>query len=198
MEAASLHEAEDVIAHIVCQAAEAVSRRPGESQSQQSDRAQAATRAIMSFQPCDAVEAMIASRCVMLHEVLVDSVNGFLSGEQAVTRSNIVAMDRAIGGNLVQFGRHHAEQYDHESGDVPQPAAIADEPDADATPFSEAFPTAPQVAGFNRQTRRAFARQFRKRVSQAARAATQAETVRPGLTSIHNEPTATACATTAS
>jgi hypothetical protein len=35
---------------------------------------QAATTAIMTFQSGDAVEAMIASRCVMFHEVLVDNI----------------------------------------------------------------------------------------------------------------------------
>jgi hypothetical protein len=192
---------EHVIAYIAGQAADAVSRRPGESEQQQIDRAQAASREIMMLQPRDAAEAIIASQCVMLHEVLVDSICRLFRGEQTVTRSNIVTMDRAIGGNLLRLKRYRAKQSDRALSQLPESEAVADDaivPGADPAQVagSEAN-EAWQTAGYNRQTRRAFDRQVRKRMNKAARAAEPAASGGPAVTSIHNEATATASATSA-
>jgi hypothetical protein len=197
MEAESL-TVEDVIAHIVADAADAVSCRSGESQQMQNDRVQAATAAIMTFRPRDVVEAMIASHCVMFHEVLVDSVGRLFRGEQTVSRSNILATDKAIGSDLLQLERYRSEHT------APEPAAqmeaivaVADPAQSGDSEPNETWPTAAQMAGFNRQTRRAFDRKFRKRINQAARATERVEGAGPGVTSIHNAAATTASATSA-
>jgi hypothetical protein len=181
---------DDVIARIVADAAEAVSCRPGDSEQMQNDRVQTATTAIMTFQPRDAVEAMIVSRCVMFHEVLVDSLARLGRGDKTVSRSNIIATDKAIGNNLQQLERYRSAQTIPE----PEPETIvpADNPaqsgDSDT---EEAWPTAAQMAGFNRETRRAFDRKLRKHINKTARATERV------VTSIHNEAATTASATSA-
>lgn len=97
----------DVIASIIGQVSAAVSQRAGESAQRQDDRDSAATDAIMAFQPRDAVEALLASHCLMFHELIVADVHRTLCGEdpatQRATRSGIVAMDKAFGANLTRL-----------------------------------------------------------------------------------------------
>ena len=191
---------EDVIAHIVADAANAVSCRPDESPQMQIDRVQAATVAIMTFQPRDVVEAMIASRCVMFHEVLVDSLSRLFRGDRTVSRSNILATNKAIGSDLLQLERYRSAHT------MPEPEPVTEQetivPVADPTQSrgsepNEALPTAAQMAGFNRQARREFDRQLRKRINQAGCAAERAGNAGPGATSIHNAAATTASATSA-
>jgi hypothetical protein len=66
----------------------------------------------MEFQPRDSIEAMIAGHCVMFHEMIVDSVRFTLGreleGTRRVTRSTIIAMDKAFGNNLTRLAQYRA------------------------------------------------------------------------------------------
>ena len=53
----------------------------GETKDQQAARAVAATHMILGFFPRDVIEAMLAGRCVMFHELIVDSLRDTLRGE---------------------------------------------------------------------------------------------------------------------
>jgi hypothetical protein len=68
----------------------------------------------MAFQPRNVIEAMIASHCVMLHEVIVDTVHSLLDGEDGparrASRSSIVALDKAFGNNLARLDRDRSGQ----------------------------------------------------------------------------------------
>ncbi len=104
----------DLLTHIVGDIAKAVSARPGETPQDRVRRIQAASHMVMSFQPRDAVEAMIACHCVIFHELIVDTVQHTLSGEDGaasrLTRSSILAMDKAFGNNLTRLQRYRARQ----------------------------------------------------------------------------------------
>jgi hypothetical protein len=201
---------EDVIVAIVGNAAEAVSQRAGESRQRQDDRARVATDAIMAFQPCDAVEAILASHCLMLHELIVADVHRTLCGEdlptQRATRSGIVAMDKAFGANLTRLKQRRtasrqetppaddrteteiADRIRRHLSQIEPATAAADPERSDADATTEAWPTAAQMSGLNRQARRALDRQIRKRAPGFPR---------PGITPDRIEPTATASATAA-
>ena len=90
--------------YVIGEMAKAVSERNGETKQQQSTRSQAVVRMIMGFLPRDVIEAMLAGRCVMFHEVTTDSVRDTLRGEmdtmRRATRSGIVAMNKSFAGNL--------------------------------------------------------------------------------------------------
>jgi hypothetical protein len=71
----------------------------------------------MAFEPRDAVETILAGRCVMLHEMMVDSVYVTLRGDDKaarppnrVGRSSITALDRAFGENLERLERYRARR----------------------------------------------------------------------------------------
>jgi hypothetical protein len=103
----------DTLTHVVGGVARAVCQRVGEAQQQQQiGRSQAAVHTIMEFQPRDSVEAMIAGHCVMFHEMIVESVRFTLGrepeGTRRITRSNIIAMDKAFGSNLTRLVRYRA------------------------------------------------------------------------------------------
>lgn len=125
---------QQLLSHIVGDTARAVSERHDEPQARQFARAQAAARSILAFEPTDAIEAMIASHCVMLHELIVDSVQTTLRGQldapRRATRSGIVALDRAFGANLVRLERYrtrHADgAADVEPADICAETEIAD------------------------------------------------------------------------
>jgi hypothetical protein len=110
---------EQLLVHIVSDMAQAVSQRRDEPQSRQLARAQAAAQTILAFLPVDAIEAMIAGRCVMLHELIVDSVQTTLRGELDATRSGIVAMDKAFGANLVRLEQYRARHTDSTADAAP-------------------------------------------------------------------------------
>jgi len=68
----------------------------------------------MAFRPRDVIEAMIASHCVMFHELIVDSAGDTLRCPDAAARrparSVIVAMDKAFGNNLARLEGHRARR----------------------------------------------------------------------------------------
>lgn len=112
---------DDVLAHIVGDIAQAVCERPGETPRQQVIRSQVAVQTMMEFQPRDAIEAMLASHCLMFHEMIGDSVHVTLRSEEAMTRratrAGIVAMDNAFGNNLARLERYRAPHADaHPAG----------------------------------------------------------------------------------
>jgi hypothetical protein len=160
----------EVLAHIVGDIAKAVSERPGESQHQQFTRTQAAAQTILAFRPGDAIEAMLAGHCLMFHEMIVDSIPATMRGmtdtERRATRSNIVAMDKAFGNNLIRLERYRARDAaaEPEAGPVDARAEtdIADRVRRHQPGAPEAMSdnTAPTVglAGLNRQGRREMVR----------------------------------------
>jgi hypothetical protein len=206
----------DVVAQIAGDAAEAVSERPGETMQQRAKRADIARQAIDAFQPGDAVEAMIASHCMMLNALIVADVQHALRDEdpktQRATRSRIVAMDRAFGNNLIHLRQYrtarHSETQPSECGiatDIADPLRrhpVLGEPEnqdaakaagdillpANAGAITEAWSTLAQIAGLNRQARRAFDRQARKRA---------ANLPGPGVMRDRNASATTTSATTA-
>jgi len=75
----------------------------------------------MAFSPRDLIETVLAGRCVMFHELVVDSIHHTLRGEldttRRATRATIVAMDKAFGNNLARFERYRTRSAE------PAPAA---------------------------------------------------------------------------
>lgn len=120
-------------------------------------------------------------------------------------------MDKAFGANLIRLKqrrtasrqetqpaddrtetdiadriRRHLSQIEPGTRDAATTAAEPERSGADAT--TEAWPTATQISGLNRQARRALDRQIRKRAPGFPR---------PGITPDRNEATTTASATAA-
>jgi len=124
----------ELLTHMVGDMAKAVSERPDETRQQHYARTQAAIHMIMSFLPRDVIEAMLAGRCVMLHEMIIDSVRDTLRGEvdtmRRATRSGIVAMDKAFGANLLRLEQYRARNAesaaDAEPGDARAETEIGD------------------------------------------------------------------------
>jgi len=121
----------DTLAHVVGDTARSLSERRGEPEQRRAERTRSATGMIMAFRPADVIEAMIASHCVMFHELIVDSVHNTLSGEDPAARrpaqSNIVAMDKAFGNNLARLEAYRTRRAEA-SPDV-QPVPARDETD---------------------------------------------------------------------
>jgi len=172
----------DLLTHIVADIVKAVSDRPGETPQQQFTRSLAVTHTILAFQPRDAIEAMLAGHCVLLHELIVDGVRDATGAAtdtaRRAARANLVAMDRAFGNNLTRLERyrkHHAAA-SPEANPADMPTRAADHPE-------EAAARTPPL---NRQARRQMKRQARK-----------AAAVRPTVTPTRTAPAAKASATTA-
>ena len=93
--------------HLVGEIAKAVAQRAGETEQQRLARTQAAVNAIMAFLPRDTIEAILAGRCVMFHELIVDSVSHALRGvedsSRRAARGSIVSLDKAFGNNLARL-----------------------------------------------------------------------------------------------
>lgn len=111
----------DAVSHVAGDIAQALSHRPGEASAQMIARAEKAVQTIMAFEPCDAIEAMVAGHCVVLHELIVDSVRDLADRDAPGRRgiiSGIVAMDRAFGANVKRLERRRAAPGERAS-DVP-------------------------------------------------------------------------------
>ncbi len=189
---------EDTIASIVNDAAEAVSRRPGESAQRRDARARAAVGAIMAFRPADPAEAMLASHCVMFHEMTVAGVNRALGDDDAPSRTATAALDKAFCANFTRLKQRQtkpettppehrtepeiADRISRHLSKIEPNAAECTQTESDIP--GEAWPT----AGLNRQARRLLDRQLRKRAPGVPR---------PGVTADRNEATATTSAISA-
>jgi hypothetical protein len=134
MDSNPIFSPENLVVHIAGDIARAVSGRSGESPAERSLRVQVATDTILGFFPRDMVEAMLAGHCVMLHEVIVDSVRFTLSREvettRRATRGTIVAMDKAFGNDLDRLARYRAD-HAAASGDADKVDALAETEIAD-------------------------------------------------------------------
>jgi hypothetical protein len=90
--------------------ARALAKRNGETPEQQFVRAQAAVFMIMGFLPRDVAEALLASHCVMFHELMVIGVHDALCAQDAKARrgevQGLLAINKAFGGNLIQLQRY--------------------------------------------------------------------------------------------
>ena len=104
----------ELFAHVVGDMAKAVCERNGETRQHQFARSRAATHMIMGFLPRDVIEAMLAGRCVMLHEMIVDGVGKIMCPDEAARRpptsAAIVSMDRAFGANLTRLERYQTRR----------------------------------------------------------------------------------------
>jgi hypothetical protein len=140
-----------LLSHLLGDMAKAVSERNGETKQQQISRSQAAVHTIMGMLPRDAIEAMLAGHCLMLHELMTDAVHDTLRGElgasRRATRSGIVAMDKAFVGNLQRLEHYQARPADGRR-DVPneQPAAapLAQQPEPPKTQAAAPFQPSPE------------------------------------------------------
>jgi hypothetical protein len=90
--------------------ARALAERNGETPEQQFVRAQAAVFMIMGFLPRDVAELLLASHCVMFHELMVVGVHDALCAQDAKARRSevqgLLAINKAFGGNLTQLQRY--------------------------------------------------------------------------------------------
>jgi hypothetical protein len=104
----------DLLTHICGGVAKAVATRPGESEKHNYIRVQAAGLMVLAFSPRDSIEAMLAGRCVMLHEMIVDGVGKVMCPNEAatppLTSAAIVSMDRAFGANLTRLERYQTRR----------------------------------------------------------------------------------------
>jgi hypothetical protein len=117
--------------------AEAVSERPGESESQRFGRHQTAIFSVMALWPRDATEAILASHCVMYDHVLRDATHDLLRAEAEPVK-------RRIRSQLLSVGRLFLQslgQLDRLQTRAGQPAAsvpsTAPEPPLAAAPPSD-------------------------------------------------------------
>jgi len=89
---------------IVGDMAKALSERKGETTQQQQVRTQATIYMIMGFLPRDVIETMLASHCVMFHELMLDCVrDGFCAEQDKVQRrrwSELIMLNKAFCRNL--------------------------------------------------------------------------------------------------
>jgi len=101
----------ELFTHIIRDMAMAVCERFGESKQQQFVRTKVAAQMILGLKPRDVVEAMLAGQSVMMHAVLMDSVHDILQGQVDVmrrgTRSNIVALNKAMHMNVDKLEHYH-------------------------------------------------------------------------------------------
>jgi len=144
----------ELFTHLVGNVAKAVSERDGETREQQLNRSRAAVHTIMGMRPRDAIEVMLFGQCLMIHEVLIDTVHRTLHGESDIhrraTRSGIVAMAKAFGNHLVQLERYQARPAEGRR-DMPEQRAVdaQDEPRQPPPPLTEAArgqPVPPAIA----------------------------------------------------
>lgn len=122
---------------IVGATAKVLSQRPGETPETRFSRLQAATFMTMHFLPRDAVEAILASHCVMFHEVMVDDLRTLLDAGTDNARRQWHAMlftaNKGFLANLDrlrQFQKRPSEgRRDEKPAQPPGDAALAPEAD---------------------------------------------------------------------
>jgi hypothetical protein len=131
---------QELLTHVVGDMARAVCERPGETRREHHARSEAAAHMIMGFFPRDVIEAILAGRCVMFHEMMTDSVRDTMRGEvdstRRATRGTIVAMDKAFGANLTRLEHYRARPAEG-NRDMPEETAAPMSPEA-ASSFSAA------------------------------------------------------------
>jgi hypothetical protein len=157
MDAPSTYGLRELLTQIIGAIAKALSSRGDEPQPEQFARSMAAMHSIVAFAPGDAIEAILAGHCVMVHEMIVDDVQRTLRAEddahRRTTRSRIIAMDRVFGNNLIRLERYRTRRalgqptvgFLDETGPtdrIHQPPAQAPRPSQTQT-----GPTAPAAAG---------------------------------------------------
>jgi hypothetical protein len=100
----------DLLTVVINDVASAIAERHGETPEQRSIRFKAASGMIKGFRPRDAIEAMLASQCVMLQELMIDNVRHAFGGEAVSPRpgpgGTLVGMSSAFRGNLNQLRRY--------------------------------------------------------------------------------------------
>jgi hypothetical protein len=124
----------ELFTYVITSMVKALCERPGDSREQQFIQAQATSRMVLAFTPRDTVEAMLAGHCVMLHEMMVESIGETLRAEpgptRRSTRSAVLSMDRAFGKNLANLLRYQKRE-SQGTRDAPQTVAaeVPNEPD---------------------------------------------------------------------
>lgn len=139
----------DSCAAIVASTAKALSERPGETEGQQFARFQAAVHMIMGFLPRDTAETTLASHCVVLHDLMLESAHDSLRTEPDKTRrrrwNDIVALDRSFRSNLRQLEDYQSRPSEGRREHIPaglatQEAGLADAPRPEPSPQSAPMP----------------------------------------------------------
>ena len=92
----------ELVTHIKGDVAKAVFKHGGKARQRPLPRSRVA--AILGFPPRDAIEASLGEHCLMLHELMADSVREMLRGEMDAPRrtacKDIVAIDKAFRDSL--------------------------------------------------------------------------------------------------
>ncbi|HEX3996847.1 MAG TPA: hypothetical protein VHX39_37235 [Acetobacteraceae bacterium] len=113
--------------------AKALAERHGEPPEQKFARLQAAVHMIMGFLPRDVIEAMLASHCVMFHELMLDGVRDrFRARERKEIRAEtqgVLALNKAFCGNL-----GHLKQYQTRSAEGSREGAGVTQAGAEPAP----------------------------------------------------------------
>lgn len=141
-----------LLTHIVGDMAQAVCERNGESQQQKFNRLQAAAHTIMGFLPRDVIETMLAGHCVMIHEVMTNSIRDTLRGQmdsyRRTTRANLVALDKCFGTNLerLEHYRTRPSQGRRDEPDALPADVLGDLAVTEPAPRPEAAETAAETA----------------------------------------------------
>jgi hypothetical protein len=130
---------------IVGDMAKALSERNGETPEQQFARAQAAVHLILGFLPRDVTEALLASHCVMFHELMVGGVHDTLCAQEGKARRaelhGLMAMNKAFCGNL-----DHLRHYQKRPAEGSREAPAGTEPTLPPVPAAVEEPTVPVAA----------------------------------------------------
>jgi hypothetical protein len=133
METISPFSFEACCAPMVGDMAKVLSERNGETPGQQLARAQSAIRMIMGFLPRDVIETMLASHCVMFHELMVDCLHdGFRTEERTARRAELnglIPLNKAFCGTLDHLKRSQKRPADRSREDAPgTPVAVQPAP----------------------------------------------------------------------
>ena len=123
-----------MLTHVIGDMAKVISERSGESETQRLARHDSAVRMMVDLAPRDAIEAMLASHCVLFHELLVDGVKD-AAGEDKPSqtgRGGAGAMNKAFLANLAALRRCQARPAEGERA-TPEPASPP-EPEPAAAP----------------------------------------------------------------
>lgn len=154
-------------ASIVADIASALGERPDEAAHQQAARVRTVTQTVLEFRPADVIEAMLAGRCVVFHELTLDSVHATLRSAEEdrgrrATRGSIVALDKAFGDNLARLERYRSGEPEaakapkkalsetaiadrvrrHQAASVPAAPAVSDHPEPVEATHGDPFPEA--------------------------------------------------------
>ena len=145
MDTAAAYSFEACCATIVGDMAKALCERNGETPEQRMVRGHAVAYMIMGFLPRDVIEVILASHCVMFHELMVAGVHDTFCADEAKVRRaelhGLIALNKAFCGNL-----GHLRHYQKRVAEGSHEARAAKEAASDAGRGAVAKPADPGPA----------------------------------------------------